>query len=480
MYKVLLVVLLLSFWPLSALNADTISYGPDILKIMDFSSIISFRSGVGKGLRHNSGGLFSNPSEILGAECLELSAMHLTWISDYNIENLSAIYPSSLGNFGFSAAFFHQPKDAYIDGDGVQTGLMLQKSDLGFSLSFARSFWQIPIGLTARYLHHQLADKTGSSWVFDFGTQYGVEVGPGNFYLGIAIRNLGIGPQFISEKSIIPYLIPIDIGYNFKGNKGDDAGIGFYTSLNFYSSAEFAGELGSELIFLEHYRIRTGYKYGYASQGLFLGAGFGFNLKNVDLQLDYGATLNRELGMSHNIQLTAKYWSLGQSTAWISEPKRLDPEEVIDFLKGDTSSKIGDEEGDMVKNGVEVKCKSAVASSYDGEPNAILAYDGNEGTRWSSQGGKDPQWIVFTLEKGELILGMKIRWENAAAKRYEILVSLNNRDWKSVAEVNNGEGNQERIIKFSSPTKAKYVKILGKERVNNDWGYSIWETKIYK
>ena len=480
MPKVLLIILLLSFFPWSRVEADTTSYGPDILKIMDFSSIINFRNGLGKGLRHNSGGLFSNPSEMLGAECLEVSTTHLSWLADYNIESLAAIYPSVWGNFGFGAAYFHQPTDAYIDGNGISTGLTLKKSDLSFAVSFARSFWQIPFGVTARYLHHVLADQTGTSLVFDLGTQFGLEIGSGNLYLGIAIRNLGIGPQFISEKSVIPFLIPIDIGYNFKGTKSDDAGIGFFSSLNFYSSSEFTAEFGTELVFLEHYKIRTGYKYGYESQGLFLGAGIGYNIKNIDFQLDYSAVLNNELGMSHNIQLSAKYWPIGQTAPWISEPKKLDLDEVADFLKGDTSSKIGDDEADMVKNAAEVKCKSAVASSYDGEPNAFLACDGNEGTRWSSEGKKDPQWIAFTLEKSVTVVGIKVRWENAAAKKYEIQVSLNNRDWDKIAEVNDGEQAQERIIKFSTPAKAKYVRIYGKERVNADWGYSIWETKIYQ
>ncbi|MBN1384742.1 MAG: glycoside hydrolase family 3 C-terminal domain-containing protein [Elusimicrobia bacterium] len=116
---------------------------------------------------------------------------------------------------------------------------------------------------------------------------------------------------------------------------------------------------------------------------------------------------------------------------------------------------------------------SAESSSESGGNAALNAMDENYETRWESSHKVDPAWLKINLKKKKEISSIKIVWEAASAKVYEIQVSKDGSDWKNVATVNDGAEGEERIIKFE-PVKTKYVRIYGKERTTK-WGYSIWE-----
>lgn len=125
-----------------------------------------------------------------------------------------------------------------------------------------------------------------------------------------------------------------------------------------------------------------------------------------------------------------------------------------------------------------VSIVSAEASSAGGSGGADMAIDGDTNTRWESEHGVDPSWITAELQDVTSVSAVKIKWEAASGKVYKIQVSRDNDTWKDVAEVTDGQPDEERTVTFK-PTKAKYVRILGEER-NGEWGYSIWEFSVYK
>ena len=49
--------------------------------------------------------------------------------------------------------------------------------------------------------------------------------------------------------------------------------------------------------------------------------------------------------------------------------------------------------------------------------------------------------------------------------------------WKDVYSEEKGEGGAMEAT--FTPVKCRYVRILGVERVNEDWGISIWEVEIF-
>ena len=126
---------------------------------------------------------------------------------------------------------------------------------------------------------------------------------------------------------------------------------------------------------------------------------------------------------------------------------------------------------------------AAEASSFDQtpdwapEPNPMAPVDGDMLTRWSSDYIEGPQWISFDLGQVAVVSDVIIRWERAHATKYQILGSIDGKSWKVLKDVVADKGGA--IESSFSPVKIRYLKILGLERVNPDWGISIWEAEIY-
>jgi len=130
-----------------------------------------------------------------------------------------------------------------------------------------------------------------------------------------------------------------------------------------------------------------------------------------------------------------------------------------------------------------IKVVAAEASSFDEtpdwapEPNPMAPVDGDMLTRWSSSYEAGEQWIYFDLGEESAVSNIIIRWERAYATDYKILVSNDAQTWKEVYHEKNGQGGGMEAD--FTPVKCRYIKILGLERVEDNWGISIWEVEIY-
>lgn len=104
-------------------------------------------------------------------------------------------------------------------------------------------------------------------------------------------------------------------------------------------------------------------------------------------------------------------------------------------------------------------------SGYDnGHENNYVpnnAFEGNGGTRWSSQ-FVDDKWIYVDLVDTFKVDSVVLKWENAYGKKYKILLSLNASAWNEVAYITNGAV-ETRKITFTGQ-EARYVKMLGIEK----------------
>lgn len=117
------------------------------------------------------------------------------------------------------------------------------------------------------------------------------------------------------------------------------------------------------------------------------------------------------------------------------------------------------------------------ASSEKPVNSAERAFDNNSQTRWESE-WKEDQWIQAEFEKRTDLYGMAIRWETAAAFRYEVWTSLDNRDWDKQAVVTNIIEGAENWIKFPRKTSARFIRVRCLERLT-EWGFSIWEIRFF-
>lgn len=120
--------------------------------------------------------------------------------------------------------------------------------------------------------------------------------------------------------------------------------------------------------------------------------------------------------------------------------------------------------------------KNAVASSSTGaSKSASMASDGGAGSRWESD-YSDPQWIYVDLGKKEKIENVVLKWEAACAKQYELQVSDDAKNWKTVYTNKDGKGGTEQIK--LEPVEARYVKLAGISRATH-FGYSLFEIEVY-
>ena len=119
--------------------------------------------------------------------------------------------------------------------------------------------------------------------------------------------------------------------------------------------------------------------------------------------------------------------------------------------------------------------KKMKASSETATGAPCLAADGGVGSRWESD-YSDTQWIYVDLGKPEKVQKVILKWENAYAKHYEIQVSNDAEKWKTVSEVEDGNGNTDEII--FEPIEVRYVRMNGLRRAT-EFGYSIFEFEVY-
>jgi hypothetical protein len=118
-----------------------------------------------------------------------------------------------------------------------------------------------------------------------------------------------------------------------------------------------------------------------------------------------------------------------------------------------------------------VTVSSVEGTSYPGT-NAV---DGNTGTRWSSA-FSDPQWIYVDLQATYSITRVKLNWEAACGKSYQIQVSTNALSWATIYSTTAGASGVADLTGLSGT--GRYVRMYGTARATG-YGYSLWEFEVY-
>ncbi|WP_250212725.1 ThuA domain-containing protein [Acrocarpospora catenulata] len=105
-------------------------------------------------------------------------------------------------------------------------------------------------------------------------------------------------------------------------------------------------------------------------------------------------------------------------------------------------------------------------------PNAV---DGNTATRWGSAYA-DPQWIYVDLGASYSISRVRLSWEAAYGKAYQIQTSPNASTWTTVYSTTTGDGGVDDV---NVTGIGRYVRVYGTQRGLPQYGYSLWEFDVY-
>jgi len=129
---------------------------------------------------------------------------------------------------------------------------------------------------------------------------------------------------------------------------------------------------------------------------------------------------------------------------------------------------------DPTKPGVAIKPVAASASPVEGGNVAGNAIDGKLATRWSSA-FDDGAWIQFDFGVKTQVGYMKLLWENAYGKQYNLLVSDDGQNWTQFRSVTNGLGGTEEF--YNLGVNARYIRLQGVQRATQ-YGYSLFEVEF--
>ena len=122
---------------------------------------------------------------------------------------------------------------------------------------------------------------------------------------------------------------------------------------------------------------------------------------------------------------------------------------------------------------------SSSNKEFEGEGGPDALVDGDLSTRWASEYSA-PQQITIELEKPTTIDKIKMHWETAFATKYHIMVSDDGEGWTPAHFFfRMGEKKDVRIDTCNMKNvSAKYILIELNERVNPEWGFSLYEIEV--
>jgi CxxC motif-containing protein (DUF1111 family) len=125
--------------------------------------------------------------------------------------------------------------------------------------------------------------------------------------------------------------------------------------------------------------------------------------------------------------------------------------------------------------GVGIKPVAATSSALENQgASAAMAIDGKTNTRWASA-FEDGAWIQFDFGTKTQVGYMKLLWENAYGKQYNLLVSDDGQNWSQIRAVTNGQGGTEEF--FNLGVNSRYIRLQGVARATQ-YGYSLFEVEF--
>ena len=119
--------------------------------------------------------------------------------------------------------------------------------------------------------------------------------------------------------------------------------------------------------------------------------------------------------------------------------------------------------------------RPVTASSVEsGNQAAAFAVDGNVGTRWSSA-HNEPNWIRVDLGSSRQISRVRLNWEAAYGRTYEIQTSPDGSAWTTRYSTASGDGGIDDVAVSAT---ARYVRMNGINRATV-YGFSLWEFEVF-
>jgi len=218
---------------------------------------------------------------------------------------------------------------------------------------------------------------------------------------------------------------------------------------------------------------------------------WGYSLRNIEIYTDKIAledkiTEGNSLEESNYTEDTWKHFSKALVSAIEVESNKSATTEEIDNALGDLNDGITNLVKDTESNDVNLALNKPAESSsneaigLDAQHTTDKDTDSRWSSNWAANKDNHPEYLYMDLGKSYNMNNVKVLWDSAYAKGYEIQTSTSDPEdessWNTVASVTDGTGGLQNST-FAS-TNARYVRIYC-EDPSTQWGYSIKNIEIY-
>ncbi|MDE2142260.1 MAG: PorV/PorQ family protein [Elusimicrobia bacterium] len=258
--------------------------------------------GTGTALSDDANSLYWNAAGLAAIPRRELTASDMELQQNTRLDYAAYAHPTSLGTFSAGMTYLSQDAIEGRDALGHQTG-SFTASDAAVTLGYGRKTDLADFGADMKVIQSHIASAQASTFATDFGARRQL----GSVTIGAALRNLGPGMKFDTQRNDLPLRLAFGGAYKFADGHAVTAEL---------TNAPRAGGtdvgFGGEFQAVKNVFLRAGYTTqttitggsGFdAARGLTLGLG----LRNERWSLDYAAVPMGELGSTHRFTLGARW-----------------------------------------------------------------------------------------------------------------------------------------------------------------------------
>ncbi len=266
-------------------------------------------------------GLWHNPSVIADIDNFAVSLNQVDWLIDTYVSGIAAAY--GMGNWGTIALdvtymdwgdiIGTKPVDRSVDPRGFQITGNIEVEDYALGVAYARRINdKFAMGVKIKRVHENLGNalyvtsEIGENedgdieyersskeweldnWGFDFGTIY--DTGWKGLLFAMTLQNFSRDMKYYYDEFQLPMTLKMGLAMKISE-------IFFPDSKQFYLNAAIDAStpndyservnIGSELVYLDRFALRGGYKFNNDVESMTLGFGFNFDFSGVNASIDY-------------------------------------------------------------------------------------------------------------------------------------------------------------------------------------------------
>lgn len=258
--------------------------------------------GAYTALADDASALYWNPAGLSKLDKREFTASHAELFESTRLDFLAYAHPMAQGTFAAGLTYLSQGKIEGRDGLGRPTA-GYDASDAAMNAGYARTFEEVELGATAKYIRSRIGSDEAQTVAADVGAKRAL----GGFVVGAVLRNLGSGLKFQDQRNDLPLRLALGGAYKFAGGHAAAVEV-----VNGPRGAGTDGSFGGEYQAVKSLYLRAGYATQTvvaggsdfdAARGLTLGLG----VRNDRFSLDYAVLPSGEFGRSHRFSLGARF-----------------------------------------------------------------------------------------------------------------------------------------------------------------------------